>query len=90
MSSKVNKIYRTYRYETGNGIVAEEQGYLKNAGTEAEAQVAQGGFSYTGDDGVPISLTYIADENGNYHSFIWNSPKKAFSLLKNFKIIFQY
>lgn len=31
----------TYRwnYETGNGIVAEEQGFLKNAGSEQEAQV---------------------------------------------------
>uniref|UniRef100_A0A1S4N1V2 Uncharacterized protein n=1 Tax=Pediculus humanus subsp. corporis TaxID=121224 RepID=A0A1S4N1V2_PEDHC len=54
-----------YAYETANGIVGEEQGYLKNAGNpEAEAQVAQGRFSYTGDDGVPISLTYVADENG--------------------------
>jgi loricrin len=28
-----------YLYETGNGIIAEEEGYLKNAGTEDEAQV---------------------------------------------------
>lgn len=28
-----------YLYETGNGIYAEEEGYLKNAGTEDEAQV---------------------------------------------------
>ena len=28
-----------YSYETGNGIVAEEEGYLKNAGTDAEGQV---------------------------------------------------
>ena len=54
-----------YSYETGNGIVAEEQGYLKNAGNpETEAQVAQGSYSYTGPDGVPITVTYIADENG--------------------------
>ncbi|TMW42815.1 hypothetical protein DOY81_012105, partial [Sarcophaga bullata] len=26
-----------YSYETGNGITAEEQGYLKNPGTDAEA-----------------------------------------------------
>lgn len=54
-----------YSYETGNGIVAEEQGYLKNAGNpETEAQVAQGSYSYTGPDGVPYQITYIADENG--------------------------
>jgi hypothetical protein len=52
-------------YETGNGISAREEGFLKNAGNpETEAQVAQGQFSYTGDDGIPISLTYTADENG--------------------------
>lgn len=28
-----------YSYETGNGITAEEEGYLKNPGTDAEAQV---------------------------------------------------
>lgn len=28
-----------YAYETGNGIAAEETGFLKNAGTEQEAQV---------------------------------------------------
>ncbi|KAG8223516.1 hypothetical protein J437_LFUL002566 [Ladona fulva] len=54
-----------YSYETGNGIVAEESGYLKNAGVpEQEAQVAQGQFSYTAPDGTPITLQYIADENG--------------------------
>lgn len=29
-----------YAYETGNGIIAEEEGYLKNPGTENEAQVS--------------------------------------------------
>ncbi|XP_047526720.1 endocuticle structural glycoprotein SgAbd-2-like [Vanessa atalanta] len=54
-----------YSYETGNGIAAQEQGYLKNAGIkDAEAQVAQGSFSYTSPEGVPITVNYIADENG--------------------------
>ncbi|XP_026729287.1 endocuticle structural glycoprotein SgAbd-2-like [Trichoplusia ni] len=54
-----------YSYETGNGIAAQEQGYLKNAGVkDAEAQVAQGSFSYSSPEGVPISVSYIADENG--------------------------
>ncbi|XP_063621497.1 endocuticle structural glycoprotein SgAbd-2-like [Cydia splendana] len=54
-----------YSYETGNGIAAQEQGYLKNAGVkDAEAQVAQGSFSYTSPEGIPITITYIADENG--------------------------
>ncbi|XP_017954693.1 endocuticle structural glycoprotein SgAbd-8 [Drosophila navojoa] len=54
-----------YEYETGNGIKAEEMGYLKNPGVEgAEAQVAEGSFSYSSPEGESISLTYIADENG--------------------------
>ncbi|XP_038210330.1 endocuticle structural glycoprotein SgAbd-2-like [Zerene cesonia] len=54
-----------WSYETGNGIAAQEQGYLKNAGIkDAEAQVAQGSFSYTSPEGIPIALTYVADENG--------------------------
>lgn len=54
-----------YNYETGNGIQAAEQGYVKNAGhKDAEVQVAEGYFQYTGDDGIPISLKYVADENG--------------------------
>ncbi|CAG9864330.1 unnamed protein product [Phyllotreta striolata] len=50
-------------YETGNGIVAEERGFLKPLGPEG-AQIAEGGFSYTAPDGQRISLRYTADENG--------------------------
>lgn len=54
-----------FQYETGNGILAGEQGYVKNGGhKDEEIQVAQGYFQYTGDDGIPISLKYVADENG--------------------------
>ncbi|XP_013187021.1 endocuticle structural glycoprotein SgAbd-2 [Amyelois transitella] len=62
--SNVDGSYQ-YSYETGNGIAAQERGYLKNAGIkDAEAQVAEGSFSYTSPEGVPISLRYTADENG--------------------------
>jgi hypothetical protein len=54
-----------YSFETGNGIIAEESGFLKNAGNpETEAQVVQGSSSYTSPEGQQISLTYVADENG--------------------------
>ncbi|GJQ69753.1 hypothetical protein Trydic_g22315 [Trypoxylus dichotomus] len=54
-----------WSYETANGITAEEQGFLKNAGQpEEEAQVAQGQYQYTDPDGQLIQLSYIADENG--------------------------
>uniref|UniRef100_A0A6P7FRR1 Pupal cuticle protein 20-like n=1 Tax=Diabrotica virgifera virgifera TaxID=50390 RepID=A0A6P7FRR1_DIAVI len=52
-----------YFYETGNGIVAEERGFLKPLGPEGTQQ-AEGGFSYTAPDGQRISLQYTADENG--------------------------
>ncbi|XP_033210569.1 endocuticle structural glycoprotein SgAbd-1-like [Belonocnema kinseyi] len=59
-----------WSYETENGIQAQEQGELRSFAKSADAEsngaavVAQGAFSYTADDGTPISLTYIADENG--------------------------
>jgi hypothetical protein len=57
--------FNVFSYETGNGIVAQEQGYLKNAGQkDLEAQVATGSYSYTGPDGVLYTVTYTADENG--------------------------
>ncbi|XP_028179284.1 pupal cuticle protein 36a-like [Ostrinia furnacalis] len=48
----------SYAYETENGIYAEENGVATN-GVEA-----QGGFSYTGDDGQVYSIRYTADQNG--------------------------
>ncbi|KAK9888823.1 hypothetical protein WA026_001046 [Henosepilachna vigintioctopunctata] len=54
-----------YGYVSGDGQQAEAQGFLKNAGARnAEAEVIQGSYSYTAPDGTPISLRYIADENG--------------------------
>ncbi|RZC34418.1 endocuticle structural glycoprotein SgAbd-2 [Asbolus verrucosus] len=55
----------SYSYTTGDGQQAQAQGFLKNAGVkDQEAEVIQGSFSYTAPDGTPISVTYIADENG--------------------------
>ncbi|KOB64641.1 putative cuticle protein [Operophtera brumata] len=48
----------SYAYETENGIYAEESGVVTN-GVEA-----QGGYSYTGDDGQVYSIRYTADQNG--------------------------
>lgn len=39
-------------YETGNGISAEEAGFIKNLGIpEQESQAAQGQYKYTAPDG---------------------------------------
>ena len=53
-----------YSYSTGNGIKADESGYLKNRGSQQQAQVAQGGYSYTAPNGQLIEVRYVADENG--------------------------
>ncbi|CRK99892.1 CLUMA_CG013195, isoform A [Clunio marinus] len=53
-----------YSYSTGNGIQADESGYLKNRGSQNQAQVAQGSYSYTAPNGQLIQVRYIADELG--------------------------
>ncbi|XP_074029970.1 endocuticle structural glycoprotein ABD-4 isoform X2 [Leptinotarsa decemlineata] len=53
-----------WSFETANGIRAQEQGQLKNAGTENEGPEVQGSYQYTSNDGVPIALSYIANEDG--------------------------
>ncbi|KRK01273.1 larval cuticle protein 65Ag1 [Drosophila yakuba] len=53
-----------YAFETSNGIAAQEQGQLKNAGTELEALAVKGSFSFVADDGQTYTVNYIADENG--------------------------
>ena len=52
------------RYETGNGIQAQAAGDQKPAGRDELIHSVQGQFAYTGDDGVPVQISYIADENG--------------------------
>nr|CAI5850706.1 unnamed protein product [Callosobruchus analis] len=52
-------------YETGNGIHAEEAGYIKNKGDEKhETLVQHGKVTYHDEHGHPITITYVADEHG--------------------------
>lgn len=53
-----------YSYSTGNGIRADETGYLKNRGSPNPSQVAQGSYSYTAPNGELVEVRYIADELG--------------------------
>ncbi|XP_073844643.1 uncharacterized protein [Musca autumnalis] len=55
-----------YGYAAGDGTTAQAQGYVKNLGLgeAVEAQVVQGSYSYTSPEGTPITVRYIADENG--------------------------
>lgn len=56
--------YKT-SYETGNNIIAEESGFLKNPGVEnEEALVQHGSYSYTSPEGTVINVRYTADELG--------------------------
>ncbi|XP_061710367.1 uncharacterized protein LOC133520081 [Cydia pomonella] len=51
-------------YELSDGSKHEEQGELKNQGTENEAIAVRGQYSWVGPDGVTYVVSYIADENG--------------------------
>ncbi|KAG6447917.1 larval cuticle protein LCP-22 [Manduca sexta] len=56
----------SYAYDTSNGISAQEQGVPRDFGGNPPLRpvVAQGSFAYTSPEGVPIAISYIADENG--------------------------
>ncbi|XP_053973616.1 cuticle protein CP14.6-like [Hylaeus volcanicus] len=53
-----------FSYEAANGIKAEEHGQLKQLNETNSIIAVQGSYSYTIDDGTPVSLSYVADENG--------------------------
>ncbi|EDW68481.1 larval cuticle protein 65Ag1 [Drosophila virilis] len=56
----------SYKYgvETSDGTNKNEEGQLKNIGTEQEAISVKGSFSFVADDGQTYQVNYIADENG--------------------------
>ncbi|EDV41236.1 uncharacterized protein Dana_GF23523 [Drosophila ananassae] len=51
--------------ETSDGTKIEEQGVLKDVGTEHEAAVVHGSYSWVDEKtGEKFTVTYVADENG--------------------------
>jgi len=52
----------SFSYESENGIKVEESGEQKVIGDEA-GTVSKGSFSYP-DEGVTITVNWVADENG--------------------------
>lgn len=52
------------RFETSDGTSRQEQAELRNAGTDQEAIVVRGSYSYVGPDGTQYVINYVADENG--------------------------
>lgn len=54
-----------FEYQSENGIQAQESGVPGPVNADGQAAVvARGTFSYTAPDGTPISVSYVADENG--------------------------
>ncbi|KAJ8891921.1 hypothetical protein PR048_004480 [Dryococelus australis] len=56
------------RYETANGIKANEKGTLKQTSDPENPQVivAEGAYSYTAPEGIPISIQYVATDDGGF------------------------
>ncbi|CAH0727792.1 unnamed protein product, partial [Brenthis ino] len=56
----------TYRfaYEQSDNSRREEQGELRNAGTDDESIAVKGSYSWVAPDGITYTVTYIADNNG--------------------------
>nr|XP_027228501.1 cuticle protein AMP1A-like [Penaeus vannamei] len=48
----------SFSYGTGNGIYRDE------VGRQNYGQVTQGGWSYTSPEGVPVKITFVADQGG--------------------------
>ncbi|EDW09392.1 uncharacterized protein Dmoj_GI19063 [Drosophila mojavensis] len=56
--------YKT-EYETGNNIIHEETGFLKDFDTNPNGVLVQHGqYSYQSPDGTHVNVQYTADENG--------------------------
>ncbi|XP_027845530.2 uncharacterized protein LOC114125913 [Aphis gossypii] len=74
-----------YKYETGNGIFAEERGVMLNKGTENEANSVVGSYKYISPEGVPIEVTYTAGVDGfrAYGAHLPVGPPAASNLPKN-------
>ena len=69
-----------FGYEVDNGIVREEVGEVKEALDEEnkphKVVTVRGSYSFPGEDGKPISVSYYADESG-FHAEGDSIPKPA-------------
>lgn len=65
MNLKLSDFYIfNYSFESADGTVAEQHGDVKVVDKDQVAQVVQGKYQFTGDDGQTYSLSYVADEYG--------------------------
>ncbi|KAF5298347.1 hypothetical protein FQR65_LT01125 [Abscondita terminalis] len=58
-----------FGFDTSNGISRDEQGSLKNAGSDNEILEIHGQSSYVDSNGKKVVMSYIADENGFQPTF---------------------
>ncbi|EDV95671.1 larval cuticle protein 65Ag1 [Drosophila grimshawi] len=63
-NSEVGPESYIFSLETSDGTKKEEEGHLKNAGSENEAISVKGSYSFVADDGQTYVVNYTADENG--------------------------
>lgn len=57
-------LFHPNSFEQSDGQKRDEQGEVRNVGSENEAIAVRGSFSFVGDDGQTYTVTYVADENG--------------------------
>lgn len=51
-------------YESADGSARQESGVVNNPGSPVEASAVTGSYTYVGTDGIPVQVSYVADENG--------------------------
>ncbi|XP_017785786.1 PREDICTED: endocuticle structural glycoprotein ABD-5-like [Nicrophorus vespilloides] len=71
-----------YNFESEDGTKVSQSGSLKTV-NDKEVQVAEGSFTYQGDDGKEVKVQYVADENG-YRPIGDNIPA---SIVKNLEVL---
>ncbi|XP_037720260.1 larval cuticle protein 65Ab1-like [Drosophila subpulchrella] len=55
----------SYTLETSDGTSIDQQGLVKDVGTEHEAAVVHGSYTWVDEKtGEKFTVTYVADENG--------------------------
>lgn len=62
----ISKYFFTWptRFETSDGTARQEEGIIKNLGTDNEILSVTGAISWIGPDGETYTINFIADENG--------------------------
>ena len=56
--------FLVFSFESGNGIKVDESGSIKQIDPENAGTVARGSYSYTSPEGITITTSWVADENG--------------------------